>query len=344
MFGAIVIVETNNSVKDISGSSSSGSPSSPMFADTPLECIELLGRSVLQRTIENLRAGGVEVSLVSAVDCGANARLGSIAKQCAVPLSSFADAWSGAALKAKECREAGAEQILLVRGELYVELDLSDLAQFHRDNGRKITSICDALGPLGGWLIESDYLAANFDVLMGDAPFSRARYMVPGCTYRLDHSADLRRLAADALRSRCQFPPQGREIQPGVWLAEKADVHRTARLVGPAYIGAGSRIGKDCVISECSNIERDCEIDDGTTVSDSSVLENTYLGIGLQLSHSIVNGSNLQSLEHDTTMAITDAAVMRPHKPERKEPGHAVPVARPEDERVLFAPAEESAS
>lgn len=345
MFGAIVIVGSNNLAKDISGGSSPGSPSFPMFADTPLECIELLGQSVLQRTIENLRAGGVEqVSLISGNDCASNIRLGSIAKQCAVPLSSIADVWSGAALKAKEYCEAGGDKILLIRGGLYVELDLPDLAQFHRDNGQKITSIRDAHGPLGAWLVESAYLAANPEVLIEDILFSEVGYLVPGYAHRLDHPGDLRRLAADALQSRCQFRPHGHESEPGIWLEEKTEVPRTARLVGPLYIGSGSRIGKDCVITECSNIERDCEIDEGTIVADSSVLENTYLGIGLQVSHSIVNGSNLQSLEHDTTVAITDAAVMRSNKPERKEPGHAVPVATRENERVLFAPAEESAS
>jgi NDP-sugar pyrophosphorylase family protein len=345
VFGAIVIVGTNNLAEDISSGSSSGSHSSPMFTDTPPECIELLGRSVLQRTIENLRGDGVEmISLVSGIDCPANVRLGSIAKQCAVPLSSGTDVWSGAVLKAKEYCEAGAARTLLICGGLYIELDLPDLARFHESQRQEITSVHDEQGPLGAWLIESTYLTANPEALLEDMPFSRAGYIVPGYAHRLHDSGDLRRLAADALQSRCQFPPQGQEIQPGVWMGEKTDVHRSARLIGPAYIGAGSRIGKDCVISECSNIERDCQIDDGTTVLDSSVLENTYLGIGLQVSHSIVNGSHLQSLEHDTTVAITDAAVMRRNKPERKEPGHAMPVAKPENERVIFAPAEESAS
>jgi hypothetical protein len=40
-------------------------------------------------------------------------------------------------------------------------------------------------------------------------------------------------------------------------------------------------------------------------------LSNTYVGIGLDLSHSIVDGRNLLNLQHTVNLQITDPVVMR---------------------------------
>jgi hypothetical protein len=46
-------------------------------------------------------------------------------------------------------------------------------------------------------------------------------------------------------------------------------------------------------------------------VEDSSVLANTYVGIGLELSHSIVDGGSLLNLHRGVLIEIADSAVMR---------------------------------
>lgn len=341
MFGAIVVVGTNNLFREVSGRPSSFC--SP--GETPLDCIELLGQSVLQRTIERLRAGGVGmVSLVSGANYTSADRLSQISTQCGIPLYSEAGICLGTAMRACEYRQSGVETILVVHGGVYLELDLPGLLQFHREKGHEVTSIHDSHGPITAWLVDSAHLAENPDLLGGEPQHSAPDYMHRGYVNRLYDSHALRRFVVDALRGNCEFQPKGREIQPGVWVGEGAEVHRAARLVGPAFIGAASRIGKDCMITGGSNIERDCEIDDGTTVSDSTVLENSYVGIGLQLSRSVVNGSNLQSLEREATVRITDAAVIRPNKPERRGSSRAASTAPGVEGRVLLAQAEEGAS
>jgi NDP-sugar pyrophosphorylase family protein len=344
VFGAIVIVGINNLFRNVSGGPSSFSPCSRVSGETPLECVELLGQSVLQRTIENLRAAGVGmISLVSGANTSAD-RLSQISTQCKIPLYSESDICSSALMRASEYRQSGVETTLVIRGGVYFELDMPDLVQFHREKGHQVTSIHDSHGPITAWLIDSAHLAKNPDLLGGEPQHSAPDYMHRGYVNRFDDSHALRRFVVDVLRGNCQLQPKGREIQPGIWVGEGADVHRTARLVEPAFIGAASRVGKDCVITGGSNIERDCEIDDGTTVSDSTVLENSYVGMGLQLSRSLVNGSNLQSLERDATVTITDAAIIRPNKPERKESSRPAPTAPRDEEQVLLAPAEEGAS
>jgi len=118
-------------------------------------------------------------------------------------------------------------------------------------------------------------------------------------------------LVVDALTSRCSLRPQGIEVRPGVWLDEGARVHRDARIVSPAFIGRGASIAEQCLITRCSSVESNCQIDYGTVVEDSSILSNTYVGIGLDLSHSIVDGSNLLNLERGVTLEIADPCVIR---------------------------------
>ena len=99
-----------------------------------------------------------------------------------------------------------------------------------------------------------------------------ARYFVRGYVNRLTGPADLRRLAVDALTSRCRLRPQGTESRPGVWMDEGAQVHRDARIVAPIFIGRGARISEQCLVTRCSSIESNCHIDYGTVVEDSSIL------------------------------------------------------------------------
>ena len=88
-------------------------------------------------------------------------------------------------------------------------------------------------------------------------------------------------------------------------------MERSARIVAPAFIGRNCKVGDQCLITRGSNIESNSEVDYGTVVEDSSVLSNTYVGIGLDLSHSIVDGDNLLNLQHEVTLKITDPVVLR---------------------------------
>jgi NDP-sugar pyrophosphorylase family protein len=104
-------------------------------------------------------------------------------------------------------------------------------------------------------------------------------------------------------------------------------VHRDARIVAPAFIGRGSRIGEQCLITRASNVESNCQIDYGTVVEDSSILSNSYVGIGLDLSHSMVDGNTLLNLERGVTLEIADPCVVRPNRILRQDKNSRSPVA-----------------
>jgi len=116
------------------------------------------------------------------------------------------------------------------------------------------------------------------------------------------------------LNGRCSLRPLGFEVRPGVWMAEGAEVENEARIVAPAYVGKDVTVSRQCLITRGSNIERDSLVDYGTVIEDTTILPNTYVGIGLDVSHSIVDGDTLLNLQHEVMLRVEDAAVMRRNK------------------------------
>ena len=117
-------------------------------------------------------------------------------------------------------------------------------------------------------------------------------------------------------------------------MADGAQIARNARVVAPAYIGHGVRILDDCLITRGSTVEANSYVDFGTAIEDSSVLLDTYVGIGLDLSHSIVDGDEIVNLRHEVRLRISDPVVMRRHFSKAQHDPHSVT----ENERdcVLF--------
>jgi NDP-sugar pyrophosphorylase family protein len=61
-----------------------------------------------------------------------------------------------------------------------------------------------------------------------------------------------------------------------------------------------------CTVSEMTTIERGCVIDCGTVVENSSILADTYLGMGLRVCNSVVGMSKLFHLERGVEVSIAD--------------------------------------
>ena len=131
--------------------------------------------------------------------------------------------------------------------------------------------------------------------------------------------------------------PLGHEIKPGIWIDEGAEIDRQARIVAPAYIGRGSKVREDTLITRFSSIEKDCYIDCGTVIEDSSILENTQIGIWLEVRHAVANGNNLLSLEHQVVLEISDPCVMRFNRPVRQEMKHDLDWNQQAEEEQIVA-------
>jgi len=292
---------------------------------TPLVCVEVLGRSVIARLIDELRRAGVGIisMLGSGSGAPASARIDSADK---VELGSPEEVAQEVTRQVLTFKESGVEAVLVVRAGAYVDMDLKDVLQVHREQGQAVTRAFDKEGALDVWVIDPAWVSEGVDTLATLTASELARYFVRGYVNRLEHPRDLRRLVVDSLTARCGLRPQGSEIRPGVWMDEGAQFHRDARIVAPAFIGRGARIGEQCLITRCSNIESNSQVDYGTVVEDSSILPNSYVGIGLDLSHSIVDGNNLLNLERSVTVEITDPCVIRQNRVPQPEKNFQSPV------------------
>jgi NDP-sugar pyrophosphorylase family protein len=296
-------------------------PSSQLKEGTPLACVEIMGRSVIERLVdETLRAKIDAISL--SVDSQYASAIPAIEIGHAVDHIAFervVDAWLAATQQLKSYGKGGVRTTLVIRAAAYVEFDPLDMLQFHREQQQSVTRAFDEAGPLDMWIIENDCVDDSEKGLSTLVTANCAVYQISGYVNRLQHPRDLRRLVVDSVTSRCRLRPNGQEIRPGVWIHEGAQIHRGARVVAPAFIGRGARIEDQSLITRCSTVEANCQVDYGTAIEDSSILANSYVGIGLDISHSIVNGNSLLNLERDVTLEITDPGVIRQNRLPRKE-------------------------
>ena len=269
-------------------------------------CVDLLGQPVLGRFVEFLKKSGIDSVFVFAPP---QRSLGFRADVRALTL----DTWRAAALRFDKCKEEVFETVLIARCGAYAEFDVADMIAVHMEEGRIISRALAADGPLDLWLVDPSRFnveeSLENELLAADS----ADYELHGYVNRLNNAGDYRRLVLDSFSSRCGLRPRGTEIRPGVWVAENAGIGSGARIVAPAFIGREAKIGDDCLVTRGSNVEYCSEMDFGTAVEDSSILQKTYVGIGLDLSHSVADGRTLWNLRHDVTLEITDPVVMRPN-------------------------------
>jgi len=268
--------------------------------------VELLGQSVFSRLVQRLSRFSFDTMSVF------------VDSSLALEIDDFSamqvdatDVWRGVARSLIEAKEAGTDAVLLVRAGAYVEFDPADLIRFHRDCGNIVTRACDDRGLLDLWVIDPGIAQENIDLKSSLQTAGGPYYQVHGYVNRVETLRDMRQLVADGLSSRCHLQPQGVEVRPGVWMAEGAQVERGARIMAPAFLGRDVKISEQCLITRCSSIERNCQIDYGTVVEDSSILSGTYVGIGLDLSQCIADGTCLVNLNREVALEIKDPVVMR---------------------------------
>ena len=314
MLGAIFIVDSGlpdlkGGNPDVNWQDETSLPAQPKQR-VPLACVEVLGRSVLARAVDDWREAGVEAFSVLA-DRSLGSERGELDHAVAdcSPIW-VTDMWSEASQELKRYQECQVEITVVARVRAFAEADASDILRFHRARQRVVTRVFDQERPIDLWVIETAE-ADSRNILTTLNSRKAARYPVSGYVNALDEPQDLRRLVVDSLTSRCSLRPHGFQVRPGVWVGDGAEIHKKARIVAPAFVGRKSKIGEQCLITRCSNVQSNCEVDYGTVVEDSSILWNSYVGIGLDVAHSIVDGNKLINLKRDVTLEIRDPDLIR---------------------------------
>lgn len=280
-------------------------------SQSPFGHVEVLGASVNRRIVDGLRRGGIENVSFLSTSASAHGDLTWV-RQEYVPAK---DLWSDAMDEFAKCRDEGEDSVLIMGTGAYIEFNVAEAFQFHAESRRGIVQAFDDQGALDLWIANPELLPESDDLFSALYAANPTPFPVKGYVNRLESPHELRRLVVDGLTSRSNFQPQGFQVRPGVWMGEGVHVERGARIVAPAFIGSGATISEQCLVTRCSNIERNSYIDYGTAIEDTSVLPSTYVGIGLDVSHSIVDGESLLNLDRGVALQIGDPSVIRQHKP-----------------------------
>ncbi len=288
------------------------------MAGVPFACLDVLGATVLERVVERLKSAGIsQVSLLSSAGPEAQMYVERAASRARLDTISATgeEFWQSADQAFEQSRQNGADLVLLVRIGPYVELDYEELIQHHIDKRCRMSARCwvQMVATFPIFVLDSSRRGDATTLLRSRLQTVRddcERFVARGYVNSLRTAGDFRRLALDGLLERNGIRPIGNEVRPGVWVAEGAKIHRTARVLAPAFIGAYSKIRGASLITRNSVIEHHSEVDCGTVVENSTVLPFTYVGAGLDVMHSVVGFRRIFQLMRNVEVEISDAKLV----------------------------------
>jgi carbonic anhydrase/acetyltransferase-like protein (isoleucine patch superfamily) len=317
--GAIVAIGANGRGE---GEGSQDPASISSLISGPLECVEIAGCSLVERLVEQFIA--IDVDTISVL-----MEAGMVPPRFRVPSGNVtfevvSNLRRAIHEKVLEHAQGGIQHTFVQHGDVYTEADLLDLFCFHREARQAVTGTRDKHGALALWVVngaKAESIAAQA-LLENHARAGSSDYFIRDYVSRLNHPREIRQFASDMLTCRCEARPSGTQVRTGVWMDEGAEVHRRARVVGPAYMGGRSTVEADALITRCSTVESDSCVECGTVVEDSSVLAATRVGIGLDLCHAVANGNRLLNLRHDVVVEVSDPKLLRSTLPARIEALH----------------------
>lgn len=258
----------------------------------PVSSVGILGQSLRDRTLAQLRAAGVQGPIVVPDGPAFNALWSRHAANDSI------SAWDKAVA---HWTHTGVDALVLLRASFYSDLDFNELIRFHVERRAALTQVYTP-GVLDLAVVNTQWLRDRGRSVHREPE----RFYYNGYTNRLRKPSDFSQLIEDALCGRCALRPEGTEVASGVWFGDGAEVDDSCVIGGPCFIGAGTRIGSCCTVSGGSAVENNCEIDAGTTIDQSWILSGTYVGVGLNVRRSIVANQRIFHLDRETEVAITD--------------------------------------
>jgi NDP-sugar pyrophosphorylase family protein len=337
----VVAVDVKAIVVIAGAGDASSAVASKTLNDVPPALLPVLGRPVVNHVTDYLLRSGIDgIAVISEPAPAAYLRAAQRLGIKWLQPGSNGNVWRSAETVFNEFAQAGADLVLAVRVGAYVELDIERLVQFHLDQRNRVTAVDDEHGSLDIFVISASRrndAAHMFRHKLAGFRAACGRFEFSGYANRLADPHDLRRLATDILCLKTRMLPPGRQIKPGVWVEDGARIHHGARILAPAFIGAHSKIRAAVVLTRGAVIEHHSEIDCGTVVENSSVLPYTYVGAGLDLSHSVAGFNRVIHLRRNVAVEINDPKLVG------RAPAAATSLARflpRQFLRGLFAPSQ----
>jgi NDP-sugar pyrophosphorylase family protein len=280
------------------------------LTNVPDAKLEVLGKSLLDRNISRLRESGIESTSI----IPEGSALTQLLPNRSATSNEFISVWEKAI---GEYVRQGVDTLLLLRTSTYTDLNYEDLLSFHSERRAGLTQVYGADSSVDVAVVNANALRESdnaYRTTLSNLIPDQEHFYYHGYINRLRKATDFRRLTEDGLTGKCNLRPIGTEVGDGIWFGDGVEVDDSCVIAGPAYIGSGTRIAACTSINGGSAVERNCEIDCGTTVDQSWILQETYVGLGLTVRGSIVSNQKMFNLERKTELPINDPRLIRPTK------------------------------
>jgi len=275
-----------------------------------LSLVDVAGKSSLLRMIERLVVSGIqEVAVVVEENPAHRFSPDQLPKEVTCLNASPEAFWRTGESIFNQMSQTGAELVIIARIGAYAEIEFDHLVQFHLERHCRVSQVVHVEQPLEIFSVSAS--RRNDAASLFRSQLTRCRSNCPpfvqtGYLNQLADPRDLRQLAIDILTLNTETQPAGVQIKPGIWVAPGARIEKDARILAPAFIGSSARIGSGAVVTRCTAVERCAHVDCGTVVENSTVLPYSYIGAGLDLSHSVAGLGIIANLRRDTTVEIAD--------------------------------------
>jgi hypothetical protein len=255
--------------------------------------LDILGRSILDRTLDRVTA---------ATDTQPTVIIENLTIAGLFPCDDITASGSNPAWENAIGRHImrGVDHLLLIRLNAYTDLDFGELLQSHTETQSSVTRVYGPTGALDIAVVDANLLqdpGNTYCKTLSEIIFRQRRFLYRGYLNPLAGPRHLRRLAEDGLHGVCGLKPIGIEVRPQIWYGAGARVHNSAIIQAPAFVGMGSYISASCTIDRASAIEHNCVVDYRSTIRQSCVLQNTHIGIDLNVRHAIVFNKRLIHLD-----------------------------------------------
>lgn len=102
----------------------------------------------------------------------------------------------------------------------------------------------------------------------------------------------------------------GKEIEPGIWLSRNVQLHPTVQLNPPVFIGENCDIGRGVRLGPGVVVGMNCVVDSQSSIADSIVLPNSYVGEALELRDAIIDRNRLINVRLGSEITITEDFIL----------------------------------
>ncbi len=301
----------------------------PLTCNTPKPMAPILNRPFLEHMISHLKGHGVDHAALT------------ISYLPEVIRSHFGDGRDyglglSYALEEEPLGTAGAVKnveseldgtFYVLNGDIFTDLDLKDMARFHRESGALVTiSLTQVENPSAFGVVETDPQGRVLRFLEKPAPGETASNLINAGIYLIEpealahapsgefHSFErglfpkLLDMGAPVYGYRSQpywidlgtpanYMKAHRDLLPaasmnGVY--DQCSIHPSADISGPALLGRGCVIGPGAVLKGPVVLGDGCKVGENAQISDSILWQNVSVGPGADLRGCIVaNGVNV---------------------------------------------------